>query len=149
MLVPMVMMLTLMPPRMLPSHETRVLPVRLKPFGSTVHYWLFFSRYFGLHASMASASPWFLSRLLTPSGENRLEALFQTVVLLSQHPTLATAVEHISRIDRQEFKNLSNIGCIYRRRKAIDIGSNYWCSSNIQHSYGLLMRPSRVLYSRL
>ena len=125
------MLMTLMPMTMMmmmtTTRECSPSAVHLKPFGSIVHHWLFYSRYFCLHDSMASASPWNLSRLLTPSGENRLEALLHTVVLLSQHPTLTTAIEHISQIDRQKFKSLSNVGCMYRGRKAIDIGNYRYC----------------------
>ena len=122
MLMPMTMVMMMMMPR-----ECSPSAVRLKPFASTVNHLLFYSRHFGLHASMSSASPWFLNRLLTPLGENRLEALFQTVVLLSQHPTLATAVEDISRIDRKDFKDQSNLGCVYRGGKPIDIGNYRYC----------------------
>ena len=77
--------------------------------------------------TMVSTPPWFLTRLLTPLGECRLEALLDTVLLISQHPTLATAVADISRTDRKTFKSLSNTGCIYCRRKAIDIGNYRYC----------------------
>ena len=77
--------------------------------------------------TMVSTPPWFLTRLLTPLGECRLQALLDTVLLISQHPTLATAVADISRTDRKNFKSLSNTGCIYCRRKAIDMGNYRYC----------------------
>ena len=76
---------------------------------------------------MSSASHWSLDRLLSPLGENRLEALLQTVVLLSQHPTLATAVEEICQIDEKQFKDQSNLGCVYRSRKVLDIVDYGYC----------------------
>ena len=76
---------------------------------------------------MVSTPPWFLTRLLTPLGECRLQALLDTVLLISEHPTLTTAVADISRTDRNNFKSLSNTGCIYCRRKAIDIGNYRYC----------------------
>ena len=54
MLMPTTMVMMMMMPR-----ECSPSAVRLKPFGSTVHHWLFYSRHLGFRVSMVSASPWF------------------------------------------------------------------------------------------